>query len=275
MENKIKSTSFEYDFSYQENQANKYRNRASNHWRFRIQKAFDLFDQFKSEFSNQKSSNISVLDVGCSSGTFAIEFAKRGFKSIGIDFDPESIKMAKILAKEEFVTPEFICDDVSNLALSKRKFKVIVCFDIFEHLHQDELGSLLVSLRKLMEPDSILIFHTYPSKYTNLLNIFFTNKMLRLLVLMLSETNFRKTVKFLYSLNDAIRLIFKGQTYEESIKKHDHCRLYSIDELQDIFLRSKYRVRFIESNDLYLENAKYSKNNILNSNLYGVLSLES
>ncbi len=35
------------------------------------------------------------MDVGCSIGTFAIEFAAKGYRSFGIDFDQTALDIAR------------------------------------------------------------------------------------------------------------------------------------------------------------------------------------
>ena len=118
-----KLTSFEYSDSYQQSLLDKYLNRSRDHWSIRVDLCDALFDDW---FSNIDSTNalsvdqdfetISVLDVGCSIGTFALEFAKRGFKSAGVDFDEAAIKIARSLAKDQGLDVTFHCCDVSALS---------------------------------------------------------------------------------------------------------------------------------------------------------------
>ena len=90
---------------------------------------------------HKSTSDIIVTDVGCSIGTFAIEFAKLGYRSYGVDFDPEALTQARRLCEEEKTHAEFICGDIANWNKQLPPIDIAICFDIFEHLHDDELGS--------------------------------------------------------------------------------------------------------------------------------------
>src|SRR5438046_1211256 len=98
----IKPTSAAYGRAYQEHQAAKYRDRANNHWKTRIALAEDLLERFvMPRLAGRAPASIVSVDVGCSIGTFAIEMARRGFRSIGIDLDARALEIAQVLATEE------------------------------------------------------------------------------------------------------------------------------------------------------------------------------
>src|SRR6185503_17586263 len=89
---KPKATSYQYGEEYQTQLAEKYRNRHSNHWKVRVALANRLVSQYAlPRLGHKSTSDIIVTDVGCSIGTFAIEFAKLGYRSYGVDFDPEAL----------------------------------------------------------------------------------------------------------------------------------------------------------------------------------------
>ena len=93
---KPKATSYHYGEECQTQLAEKYRNRQSNHWKHRIELVHRLVSQYAlSRLGHKSVSDVVVVDVGCSIGTFAIEFAKLGYRSYGVDFDPEALKLAK------------------------------------------------------------------------------------------------------------------------------------------------------------------------------------
>ena len=110
-----KSTSYQYGRDCQMRLLEKYKNRNDNHWKIRIELANRLVEQYVfPQLEAKPKSDTVVVDIGCSIGTFAIEFAKRGYKSYGIDFDPAAIEIATHLAADEGVSPEFVCGDVSD-----------------------------------------------------------------------------------------------------------------------------------------------------------------
>jgi 2-polyprenyl-3-methyl-5-hydroxy-6-metoxy-1,4-benzoquinol methylase len=112
---KPKATSYQYGEEYQIQLAEKYRNRHTNHWKIRVELANRLVSQYALPRLKHKGANdVIFVDVGCSIGTFAIEFAKLGYRAYGVDFDPKAIELARRLCCEENIHAEFICDDIAN-----------------------------------------------------------------------------------------------------------------------------------------------------------------
>jgi SAM-dependent methyltransferase len=56
-----------------------------------------------------------VLDLGCGTGRHAIEFARRGFDTVGVELLPENIEVARRDAEDEGVEVEFVVADLREL----------------------------------------------------------------------------------------------------------------------------------------------------------------
>ncbi len=230
----------------------KYKNRDSNHRKSRIDLAHRLVDEFVlPRLTGKRLDEITLLDVGCSIGTFAIEFAKRGLRTFGIDFSPSAIDLARKLSKEEGVNAEFICGDIVNLRNELPRADIVSCFDIFEHLHDDELGALLKSLKDIMPDKGYIIFHTYPTQYDY---IFFGKRLLRwpmVLFRSMPPKHFNIVVKAYAGIIDAAKLLFKGGTQRELIRSEAHCNPTTRERLTEIFERAGWELVFIETSHLY------------------------
>ncbi len=78
----------------------------------------------------------SVLDIGCGTGRYSIETAKRGAKRVvGIDFAPHMIEFTANIAKEmgvddrcEFITGDFMSHDF------KENFDVVLALGVFDYV---------------------------------------------------------------------------------------------------------------------------------------------
>lgn len=260
-----------YGEKYQLKQADKYRDRNNNHWKYRIELAHKLVNSYVlPRLSDKNCNKIVAVDIGCSIGTFAIEFAKLGYNSYGIDYDKEAIKIAEQLCKEEKVSPKLICGDFIIHKQDLPPIDIAICFDIFEHLHDDEIGFLLQSIRAQLSKEGSIIFHTFPTQYDY---IFFDKFHLELPLFLfnnLSSSKFNLILKIYASLIDIGLLLIKGKTYRELIKFSSHCNPTTKDRLTAIFNRAGYNILFIDSLQLYPSKKFFSNQKITQSNLYGI-----
>lgn len=277
----LKETSFDYR-EYQGKQADKYRNRENNHWKTRIEIANRLFDEYAlPKLENKEKGAMVIVDVACSIGTFAIEFAKRGYPTYGVDFDAEALKIARQLAEEEGVTPEFVHADISEWSLNFPKIDVVLCMDVFEHLHDDELGAMLQALRKQMSESSVLIFHTFPTQYDYIFNGSKGRYRYPLLPFRkLKPKTFTRLTRAYAALLDTYWLLRGGRDYREMIKKRSHCNPLSRERLTDIALRAGFEIKRIDLSQLYPDDlftandkiqGQFRKQPISYRNLSGVL----
>lgn len=275
IKDKLKPTSYQYGKGYQLQQANKYRDRHNNHWKFRIDLAHSLVNKYSlPRLVRKRIEDIVIVDVGCSIGTFAIEFARLGYRSYGMDFDAEALIIAKQLCAEENVSAKFVQGDISDWKQNFPPIDIAICFDIFEHLHDDELGSFLRSVRKQLSKEGSLVFHIFPTQYDYL---FFGRTYLRLPLVPfrnLSIPRFNRVVKAYASLVDIAYLFKKGSTYKEAIKITGHCNPTTRERLEDILERSGYDIVYMQSSQLYPFKKSvqklFSKQPITHRNLYGV-----
>lgn len=277
--NKLRKTSAEYGQEYQINQANKYRNRANNHWQKRIALCFDLVNRYVVKNLNKSPQDSIVVDVGCSIGTFAIEFAKLGYQSFGVDFDSSALEIAGQLSQEEKVSPKFICGDISEWSdISLSQIDIAICFDIFEHLHDDELGSFLQSIKKILSRNGYLVFHTFPTQYDY---IFFSKRYICWPLIPFKNvrtSRFDKLVKIYSLFLDIYFLIRSGKIHKDMIKNSQHRNPLTKERLEDIFLRGGFKIIYLESSQLYpfkkdIQNI-FSKQSVSYRNLFGVVKVK-
>lgn len=273
-----KSTSAHYTQSYQENQLEKYRARSTNHWQYRIALANRMVQNIVlPRVKKRLRAEVVVVDVGCSIGTFALEFAKSGFRAFGIDFDQIALKMAVQLATEQGVEATFLCGDVSHWPIELPKIDIAVCFDIFEHLHDDEIGSLLVALRRNLSGDGQLIFHTSPTEYQY---IFFGHRLMAwplIPFVWLSKGQFARLTKAYAAILDVIFLIIRGKTHKEWIARDIHCNMLTKERIDEMLQRAGYEKIYLDTAHLFPNRISrprikrwFSKHEITHPNLFGV-----
>jgi len=279
-----KKTSYHYGKEAQEKLKSYYykakEKNKNNHEYQRIQLAHKLVNKAKKEyFFDKLPQDITIVDIGCSVGTFAIEFSKLKYKTIGIDFDPEAIKIAEELNREENTNATFYQMDLADWKTSFPKIDIALCFDIFEHLHDDELGALFYILKKQLSASGCIIFHTLPQEYDYL---FWKHQkgIISFPVLLspfkyLGKSIFQKLVRTYSLLYDIGLVLFKNKTYKQIIKKDGHPNPLTRERLTDIFERANYSVNYIESGFISQQfkkrNKKYfEKHPITHRSLWGI-----
>ncbi len=269
----------EYGREYQLRQAAKYRDRANNHWKTRVELAELLVaEHVTPRLVGRDVGDVRVVDVGCSIGTFAIEFARRGYRAVGIDLDAEALEIARELAAEEGVGAEFVCADLAEWdgGVADGGIDIAVAFDIFEHLHDDQLGALLVTLRKrLAVRRGSLVFHTFPTEFDYL---FYENdgKLARPLEAFAGEPPeaFERRTRAHALRIDLGRVERGGTTQREAIAGLEHCNPTTAGRLGAQLERAGFEIVRLESGQLYPyapeQIRKFRGQRIADRNLFGV-----
>jgi 2-polyprenyl-3-methyl-5-hydroxy-6-metoxy-1,4-benzoquinol methylase len=274
-----KATSHPYGAKSQERMLAKYDNRHKNHWSRRIGYAKELVERYaRPALGGKPPGEILLVDVGCSIGTFAIEFAKEGYSTVGVDFDPEAIRIAQDLAVREGVSAQFVCADLADWsATSLPPIGIAVCFDIFEHLHDDEIGALLLSLKRSLARDGRVVFSTTPTKFTYLWEgggvRTAVTKVLVKAMRWLPQGSFEKYVLCLAALTDMFLVLRHGRSHDELIKLEKHCNPLTATRLEDIFRRAGFAFDRIDTINLHPEQDKsrttYRKHPITHTHIVG------
>ena len=95
---------------------------------------------------------LSGLEIGCSSGSDAIEYAKYCSTYVGIDISDEAIKLAK---NKNIANCEFTCTDGHNLPFENESLDFVIVNSLLHHL---DLSSTFVEINRVLKPKGKLIF---------------------------------------------------------------------------------------------------------------------
>ncbi|MGB0165209.1 MAG: class I SAM-dependent methyltransferase, partial [Luteibaculum sp.] len=115
-----------------------------------------LFIKRHLESLGQETASLRVLDVGCGNGHISRGLARLGYSVVGVDIDPDSIKIAQEACPEA----SFFCLDVGDLAeqYASEHFHAIICSEVLEHLENP--SEMVSTLYPFLAPDGILIVTT-------------------------------------------------------------------------------------------------------------------
>ena len=86
-------------------------------------------------------SGLSVLDIGCNAGFYAMEMARRGAsRVVGIDSDPRYLAQARLAAREAGIELELHRMSVYDVAALGERFDLVIFMGVFYHLRHPLLA---------------------------------------------------------------------------------------------------------------------------------------
>ncbi len=96
-----------------------------------------------------------VLDLACGSGRALVWLAERGYRTVGIDWQPEALALGRVLAESRAVNCDFRVGDLRDPAqVPPGPWSVILNF---RFLHRD----LLVRIPKMLQPGGVAMARTF------------------------------------------------------------------------------------------------------------------
>jgi len=229
-----------YSDKYVRVQLEKFHNRATNHWQHHISLAHSLVERHANAAPSR------MLDLGCSIGTFALEFALKGYETIGLDLDPKSLATGKHLEQELGCKCIWQEGDASNFTLDA-PVDTVISFDLFEHLFDDQLSGMMRSAYNALNDDGTFIFHTFPTQYDH---IFYRNNFFPLPLIPfknLPAKKFAALTQAYAKVLDGYYLLRRGKTYWDIIAETVHPNPLSTQRLKVFLENAGFTVELMES----------------------------
>ncbi len=102
---------------------------------------------------------MSILDLTCGEGAFAVMMAKRGFQVTGVDLSQQMLQFARERAEKEKVKVKFICQDMRVLSLEE-KFDFVTCwYDSLNYLLElKDLERTFANVCRVLNRDGLFVF---------------------------------------------------------------------------------------------------------------------
>ncbi len=95
-----------------------------------------------------------ALDLGCGTGTNAIYIAKHGFTTVGVDFSPKAIKLAREKAEQANIRVDFQVGDVTRLDFLREPFDLVLDLGCFHGLDDSGRARYARHTARLTRPGS-------------------------------------------------------------------------------------------------------------------------
>lgn len=215
--------------------------------------ALELFDRF------DKKPTL-LLDVGCGTGGFSIEFAKKGIEVIGADISEGMLSRARERAKTEYLDILFLNQSAAELDLYGTVDGAVCFMDTVNHIVcARELKKSFDKLSLFLEKDRLFIFDVNTVyKHENIL----------------ADNTFVLENESVYcvwqNFWDKKRLITdicldffekNGETYIRTIDEFSE-RAYTKEKLTEMLQKAGFKVEAIFGEDSFSKPQKTSQRNI-------------
>ncbi len=128
-------------------------------------------------FKKHKSSPKTILELGCGTGSFAVEMSKRGYEMICIDLSEDMLNCASQKARETNQDILFLNQDMTAFELYGTVDVVVCLLDSLNYITQDnKLIKTFKLVKNYLNPDGLFIFDVNtPYKFEKILadNLFY------------------------------------------------------------------------------------------------------
>lgn len=177
-----------------------------------------IYEDYVYEKYLKGKTGLKLLSVGCGEGFHDRNFAKYDcFESIlGLDYSPESIRIAQENAKEGNLNINYICGDFYKKEFNE-KYDVILFSSSLHHF--DKIDFFLKNkIKPLLKDDGILVVFEFvgPNR------------------LQWRENQLNKANELLRQIPDRYKVFYDGQTIKKKVYKPGYLRMLMVDPSEAI-----------------------------------------
>ena len=119
---------------------------------------FDYFRKVLLDRIGLDPASVALLDVGCGGGLLSERFASLGCTVTGIDRSVPSLAAARIHAEKSGLTIDYLEGSAESLPFDERRFDVVCCCDVLEHV--DDLEVVVREISRVLKPGGVFFFDT-------------------------------------------------------------------------------------------------------------------
>jgi len=100
----------------------------------------------------------NILDLGCGTGRFSVELAKRGYHVTGLDITEEMLKVARQNAKKVKINIKYIKGDIRSFKLPKKTDVIWARGSVGDIINGDDVKRAFKNIGNNLSKEGIFIF---------------------------------------------------------------------------------------------------------------------
>lgn len=182
-----------------------------------------------------------ILDLGCGTGSFAVEMASRGYEMIGIDSSPDMLACARNKSESKNLDVLFINQDMVDFELYGTVDAVVCLLDSINYVtSKRDVTRVFKLVRNYLNPGGLFIFDiNTPYKFEHVLseNVFYE---VRDDLAFIWENRYDKRRKLCEF--DLTFFIKRGEYFQRHDEIHVE-RAYSLDEIGEMAERAGLKLK--------------------------------
>ena len=192
---------------------------------FDLSEWFNYLKEIKNKFS---IAGRDILDCGCGTGMFSIEFAKLGYNVTAVDSSIQMLSIADMNTREKNVKIRFINDEIENYLSFQDKYSFIYASnDVINYLDEACLQKMFFNMYNMMEAGAVFTFDMLGANISR-------KQSYRIAENTYVNFNRRRIKDVLYT-----KVVIKdsGRTYEENHVQY----LYGTDNIEKLAAKAGFR----------------------------------
>lgn len=181
-----------------------------------------------------------ILDAGCGKGELLLFMKRKGYEVYGIDYSPQSIKIAKELMKRFRIPAVIKRRDVRDTSFPQATFDYVISSDVIEHLDDnDAVVDFFNESFRILKKGGTLYVHTAPNAiYVDYVQTYYM-RFINYIYANILNSVFRKHISVSLDVRSTYDKTFhiNEQTYESLSKNIQKSKFkkYSIELFGDPF----------------------------------------
>jgi cyclopropane fatty-acyl-phospholipid synthase-like methyltransferase len=124
-----------------------------------------ITEMFEREENGSTAPFGKALDIGCGSGVWGINLAKRGWDVTGIDIVDKALQRAKERIKKENVNVKLVKDDVTELHKIGEGYKLVLDTGTFHGLNRAQRKSMGKAVNNIASQDATVLLLVWDPKW--------------------------------------------------------------------------------------------------------------